>query len=568
MLSGRYDVDFDSIGLNLYRDGQRQRGLARRPHPPRPARAARRHRSPLGGPTAVPPTPQGRRSLPVRFAPAPATSSSWVATAQRTWQHSRAEGGGRRSSDQRDVPALGRWAPLTALGPCLRRHIGVGPLSPRQSRKTRDDVLAHQLDGLHHLLVADLVRVDEAEQQVDARRLVARARLDARRRACRARTRRCRRGTRGVSRSSEPSSAVAVHVARRSRSCRASCLRSAIHSATDADLARARLRVPLEGLAGRRPRLLARRRAHAIVNVGGLVVDELADRRRAPRDRVAVDVDLASSPPPATRRPRTSTARARARRPAGGRRRCWSRPRSAGAAVCIGLGSTRRFGMRPVLALELVLVVRPAADDVPDRLAATSPRVVRDRCRSPRARARVDERPVPKSTRPSEIRSSTATDSAVRTGWLYGFGHEPHAVAEAHALASAPRSRRTAPRGSSSGEYSSRKWCSTVQNACQPSASPATACSSVFWYARRSLSASHGGRRGSRRTGRSACPASLLEPERSRTPPGRRQTVTPVRPVTVGCPGHGGGAHGEIRRPGVLVTGASSASARPAPGGC
>ena len=36
--------------------------------------------------------------------------------------------------------------------------------------------------------------------------------------------------------------------------------------------------------------------------------------------------------------------------------------------------------------------------------------------------ARVDERPVPKSTRPSEIRSSTATDSAVRTGWLYGFG--------------------------------------------------------------------------------------------------------------------------------------------------
>ena len=35
---------------------------------------------------------------------------------------------------------------------------------------------------------------------------------------------------------------------------------------------------------------------------------------------------------------------------------------------------------------------------------------------------RVVERPVPKSTRPPEIKSSTATDSAVRTGWLYGFG--------------------------------------------------------------------------------------------------------------------------------------------------
>ena len=35
---------------------------------------------------------------------------------------------------------------------------------------------------------------------------------------------------------------------------------------------------------------------------------------------------------------------------------------------------------------------------------------------------RVDELPVPNSTRPSEMRSRTATDSAVRMGWLYGFG--------------------------------------------------------------------------------------------------------------------------------------------------
>jgi hypothetical protein len=40
----------------------------------------------------------------------------------------------------------------------------------------------------------------------------------------------------------------------------------------------------------------------------------------------------------------------------------------------------------------------------------------------PSSSARVDERPVPKSTRPSESRSSTATDSALRTGWLYGLG--------------------------------------------------------------------------------------------------------------------------------------------------
>jgi hypothetical protein len=39
-----------------------------------------------------------------------------------------------------------------------------------------DHVLAHQLDRLHHLLVGDLEGVDEAQQQVDARRLVGAAR--------------------------------------------------------------------------------------------------------------------------------------------------------------------------------------------------------------------------------------------------------------------------------------------------------------------------------------------------------------------------------------------------------
>ena len=36
----------------------------------------------------------------------------------------------------------------------------------------------------------------------------------------------------------------------------------------------------------------------------------------------------------------------------------------------------------------------------------------------PSISARVDERPVPNSTRPPEMTSSVATLSAVRTGWL------------------------------------------------------------------------------------------------------------------------------------------------------
>ena len=41
-------------------------------------------------------------------------------------------------------------------------------------------------------------------------------------------------------------------------------------------------------------------------------------------------------------------------------------------------------------------------------------------------------------------------------------------------------------------EYSSRKWCSTVQMLWNPMRSPRIACSSVCWYARYSLSAFHG----------------------------------------------------------------------------
>ncbi len=41
-------------------------------------------------------------------------------------------------------------------------------------------------------------------------------------------------------------------------------------------------------------------------------------------------------------------------------------------------------------------------------------------------------------------------------------------------------------------EYSSRKWCSTVQNEWKPIVSPNAACSMVFLYARCSLFSFHG----------------------------------------------------------------------------
>ena len=41
-------------------------------------------------------------------------------------------------------------------------------------------------------------------------------------------------------------------------------------------------------------------------------------------------------------------------------------------------------------------------------------------------------------------------------------------------------------------EYSSRKWCSTVQKEWNPACSPSTACSSVFLYAACSLPSVNG----------------------------------------------------------------------------
>jgi hypothetical protein len=44
------------------------------------------------------------------------------------------------------------------------------PTGPRSAER-RDDVLAHQLDGLHDLVAGDVVRVEQAEDDVAAPRL-------------------------------------------------------------------------------------------------------------------------------------------------------------------------------------------------------------------------------------------------------------------------------------------------------------------------------------------------------------------------------------------------------------
>jgi hypothetical protein len=85
---------------------------------------------------------------------------------------------------------------------------------------------------------------------------------------------------------------------------------------------------------------------------------------------------------------------------------CWS-----------GFGSTRRFGSDQYLPwnshsswVQQPTMWSSASESIGRVSAGSIPK--------PSSSSRVAERPVPSSTRPSEIRSSTATLSAVRTGWL------------------------------------------------------------------------------------------------------------------------------------------------------
>ncbi len=97
-------------------------------------------------------------------------------------------------------------------------------------------------------------------------------------------------------------------------------------------------------------------------------------------------------------------------------------PKIGGCGSWSGFGSTRRFA--PIFqylpsawysSSVQALTMWPSASRHISRVSSGS-------TSKPSSSARVEERPVPKSTRPSDTRSSTATDSAVRIGWLYGFG--------------------------------------------------------------------------------------------------------------------------------------------------
>jgi hypothetical protein len=96
-------------------------------------------------------------------------------------------------------------------------------------------------------------------------------------------------------------------------------------------------------------------------------------------------------------------------------------PHSGGCGSWSGFGSTRRGGILNALPFHSSTSFVHAAT----MTATASSHSSRVRCGSmpkPSSSARVDDRPVPNSTRPSERRSSTAADSAERTGWLYGNG--------------------------------------------------------------------------------------------------------------------------------------------------
>ena len=159
---------------------------------------------------------------------------------------------------------------------------------------------------------------------------------------------------------------------------------------------------------------------------------------------------------------------------------------------------------RPVLALELALVVRPAADDVLERLLPHLARLVRDRCRSPRARCawssgrcrsrrgRRRSGRARRPTRPSAPGGCTASAAAARRSrcaspWC------------------ARRSRRRAPRGSSSARTPRGSDARRSRRRGSPSARRSTACSSTLLVRLvLGVARSRAAARGSRRRARTA----------------------------------------------------------------
>ena len=91
---------------------------------------------------------------------------------------------------------------------------------------------------------------------------------------------------------------------------------------------------------------------------------------------------------------------------------------SGGCGFCTGLGTTLRGGIctnRPSTPPKGVSVMQRMATSRPSSHCS---RLTTGSMPKPRSSASEDDSPEPKSTRPPETRSSMATRSAVRAGWL------------------------------------------------------------------------------------------------------------------------------------------------------
>ncbi len=91
---------------------------------------------------------------------------------------------------------------------------------------------------------------------------------------------------------------------------------------------------------------------------------------------------------------------------------------SGGCGFCTGLGTTLRGGIDtnlPSMPVKGVSVMHRTATSRPSSQAS---RLVTGSMLNPPSSASDDDSPEPNSTRPLDTRSSVATRSAVRAGWL------------------------------------------------------------------------------------------------------------------------------------------------------
>ena len=143
------------------------------------------------------------------------------------------------------------------------------------------------------------------------------------------------------------------------------------------------------------------------------------------------------------------------------------------------LGLHPALGHLPILTLELVLVVGPATHDVAEGLlphlasfGGVDAEALELGPGGRAAHAHVDP----------PVREKIEHGHRFRRAYrmVVGLGHQADAVSQPDVLGPG-RNGAVEHLGVRTSEHSCRKWCSTVQKACQPKRSPAMACSRVFW---------------------------------------------------------------------------------------